>query len=272
MKNKDMGHPKLIIGGIAHHNEVEEFYSELEKDEHEKKFDSYIITYIDFLGVKEKMKRSNSYESLQITRFLLSGTKRTANYISDVNEIDDFEIKIFSDNVVIAQKVHEEKLADQIISMVNLIGQIQFHALMQFDFWLRGGVTIGELYIDNSVVWGMGLIEAYYMENSLANYPRVIISKKILSMYEELNTKSFNLSALLKQDIDGLYFIDFLLAAPNIKLIPTISEILSEKREASVNEPDRVKQKVNWLINHFNEQCRRLKDRGDYERYILPFI
>lgn len=55
---------------------------------------------------------------------------------------------------------------------------IQFHALMQFDFWLRGGITIGELFIDNAVVWGTSLIEAYAIENNLANYPRVIVSKK----------------------------------------------------------------------------------------------
>ena len=54
-------------------------------------------------------------------------------------------IKIFSDNIVIAQKVNEGRISDQIISIINLVSAIQFHALMQFDFWLRGGITIGEL-------------------------------------------------------------------------------------------------------------------------------
>lgn len=83
-----------------------------------------------------------SYESLQILKFLLWGIQRTASYISSINEID---IKIFSDNIVIAQKVNEGRISDQIISIINLVSAIQFHALRQFDFWLRGGITIGEL-------------------------------------------------------------------------------------------------------------------------------
>ena len=79
--------PKIVIGGIAKPNEVEEFYKYLETEGEKKKFDNYIIAYIDFLGIKEKMKNESSYESLQILKFLLMGTKRTASYISDINTI-----------------------------------------------------------------------------------------------------------------------------------------------------------------------------------------
>ena len=59
----------------------------------EKKFDKYIIAYIDFLGIKQKMNTNGSYESLQILKFLLWGIQRTASYISSINEIDEFDIK-----------------------------------------------------------------------------------------------------------------------------------------------------------------------------------
>ena len=122
--------PKIVIGGIAKPNEVEEFYKYLETEGEKKKFDNYIIAYIDFLGIKEKMKNESSYESLQILKFLLMGTKRTASYISDINTINDFEIKIFSDNIVIAQKVEEERVNDQIISIAYKVHhrRIQFPA------------------------------------------------------------------------------------------------------------------------------------------------
>lgn len=264
------GTAKIVVGGIANKDEVEEFYRLLETEE--KVFNDYLIAYIDFLGIKEKMKKDNSFESLQILKFLLSKTTRTASYISGINAIDDFEIKIFSDNIVIAQKVNEEKLANQIISMVNLIASIQFYALFQFDFWLRGGITIGELFIDSSVVWGTSLIEAYHIENNLANYPRVIISKKILEAYEGCKQKCLNLYALIQEDNDGLWFVDFFLAAPNLTLIPTIANILEEKATSYVSETDRVKQKMNWMITYFNSYCLKFKDRGDYEKYVLPFV
>lgn len=261
---------KLVIGGIANPEDIEEFYRALEKEE--KKFDKYIIAYIDFLGIKQKMNTNGSYESLQILKFLLWGVQRTASYISSINAIDEFDIKIFSDNIVIAQKVNEERISDQIISIINLVSAIQFHALMQFDFWLRGGITIGELFIDNAVVWGTSLIEAYTIENNLANYPRVVVSKKILKTYDECKNKSLNLYALIKEDFDGLWFVDFMLAAPNLTLIPTIARILQEKANYYANENDRVKQKINWMISYFNSYCIEFSDRGDYDGYVLPLI
>ena len=84
---------KLVIGGIANPEDIEEFYRALEKEE--KKFDKYIIAY-RFLGNKTKMNTNGSYESLQILKFLLWGIQRTASYISSINEIDEFDIKIFS--------------------------------------------------------------------------------------------------------------------------------------------------------------------------------
>ena len=264
--------PKIVVGGVANGKDVEEFYKVLETEGKGKKFENYIIAYIDFLGIKEKMKNDCSFESLQILKFLLSGTQKTACYISDINAINDFDIKIFSDNVVIAQKVNEEKLSTQIISIINLVASIQLCALIQFDFWLRGGITIGELYIDNSVVWGTGLIDAYNIENNLANYPRVIISDKVLKKYEDCKIKELNLYALIKEDFDGLWFVDFIIAAPNLKQIPTISGILNERVVLYANASDRVKQKINWVITYFNSYCCKFKERGDYDKYVLPYI
>ena len=271
MNNKEINvMPKIIIGGIAKGEEVQEFYKNLETEE--KKFDEYIIAYIDFLGIKDKMIKDSSFESLQILKFLLSGTQKTASYISDINAINNYQVKIFSDNIVIAQKVDKVKLSEQIISIVNLIASIQFHALLQFDFWLRGGITIGELYIHSSVVWGTGLIDAYNIENSLANFPRVILSDKLLKKYEECKKNALNLYGLIKQDFDGLWFVDFIFVAPNLKMIPTISEFLNEKVVCYSNESDRVKQKINWMITYFNTYCCKFRERGDYEKNVLSYI
>lgn len=267
---KDVDVPKIVIGGISTQKQIDDFYNKIENEK--GFFEKYIVAYIDFLGIKEKMKTNTSYESLQVLKFILSAAKETANYISDCNVINNFDIKIFSDNIVIAQKVDEKRLSDQIISVVNLIAAIQFEALLQFDFWLRGGITLGELFIDNSVVWGTSLIEAYDVENNLANYPRVLLTNKLLEAYENCLYKKLNLYALIKKDMDGFWYVDFLLSAPNLNAIPTISSILKEKTMKYKNEPERVKQKINWMITYFNDYCIKFKERGDYEKYVLPFI
>jgi len=269
-KNKKNNSQKVIIGGIINNQELEEFYKSME--DNSKIFDTYIIAYLDFLGFEEKMKEENSYNSLQILKFLLRGTKAVANSISRTNNINEFDIKIFSDNILIAQKIDQEKLGNQITSLINLIGSIQFHALMYFGFLMRGGITIGELSIDPIVVWGTGLIKAFDIEKNLAYYPRIIISDHVLKEYDSNKQKEINLYAFIKKDFDGLWFINFLLAAPNIKLIPKEFEILQEFVESYLKKPEKIKQKINWLVAYFNAYCYELKDRIEYEKYILSYV
>lgn len=252
-------------------SEVKKLLEELEQMP-EKPFDSYLIAYMDFLGTKDKMKKDNSYSSLQKLQALLKGVRQKASFIEKINSIDDFEIKVFSDNIIIALKVKKEILARQVVSIVNIVSLLQFEALFQFGFPLRGGITIGELYIDDTVVWGTGLIEAYQIEDKIANYPRVIISKKVIEIYDKQEDVELNLSALIRQDTDGYWFVHYLVAAPNITLIPVLSNNLAEIASSCTNENDRVKQKINWIISYFNNHCIEFKDRGDYEKYVIPFI
>ena len=46
---------------------------------------------------------------------------------------------------------------------------------------LRGGVAIGQLYIDEVMVWGKALLTAYELEDKVANYPRVIIDEDVVN-------------------------------------------------------------------------------------------
>lgn len=49
------------------------------------------------------------------------------------------------------------------------------------EWLLRGGISIGQLFIDDVMVWGEALLNAYYLEDKVANYPRIIIDKNIVS-------------------------------------------------------------------------------------------
>ena len=260
-----------IAVGIIDKTELESIYKELDMIP-DKSFDRYVIAYIDFLGMKNQMKSESSFKSLYLMKALLTSVRHKAAFIKDINKLDSYIIKVFSDNIVIAQKLQTELESSQIISMINLISLLQFEAYFQFDFALRGGMYVGELYIDDTIVWGTGLIQAYQIENDLAIYPRVIVSQTVIDEYDACLEKSINILALIKQDKDGYWFVDFLNAIPNLRIIPQISEDLVRKSMQLVSANDRVKQKINWLISYFNSHCHKYKDRGDYEKCIIPYI
>ena len=70
---------------------------------------------------------------------------------------------------------------------------------------LRGGISIGQLFIDDAMVWGEALLKSYYLEDKIANYPRIIIEKKVVN---EIKQDS-QLCEFIRKDFDNLLFFEF---------------------------------------------------------------
>lgn len=60
-----------------------------------------------------------------------------------------------------------------------IVADIQRNFILQYDLFLRGGITIGELSFNDDFVFGQGLIDAVYLEEK-AVYPRIIIGKTVI--------------------------------------------------------------------------------------------
>jgi hypothetical protein len=78
---------------------------------------------------------------------------------------------------------------------------------------VRGGVTIGPLHHQGSVVFGPALVEAYHIESKVAVYPRILISDAALSAVEDTagsNNILLTLRSLIRLDFDGLSCLDVL--------------------------------------------------------------
>lgn len=54
------------------------------------------------------------------------------------------------------------------------------HALWSkgMPVWIRGGITIGDLYCGQGEVFGPALVEAYLIESKVAKYPRIIMTEQ----------------------------------------------------------------------------------------------
>jgi len=259
---------KILTGYIFDDVELENLNNCLEN---KKEFDQYIIAYIDFLGMKEKMQKE-SFETLKMIEFIVTGIRKVAEMIKSMNKLDEFKVRIFSDNVLIALKLNETDLKNQLISVINLLTLIQFTAFTPFNIMVRGAVTVGELFISNEIVWGKGLIDAYLLENEVAVYPRIILSKGLLKTYNANKSKGLNLYALIQEDFDGYWYLDFFSAVPSITNIPIFNTILTNQAISYASAPHRIKQKFNWTLSYFNHFCLRYKNRGGYDKYIIPLL
>jgi len=79
------------------------------------------------------------------------------------------------------------------------------------NFFIRGGISIGNLYIDETVIYGAGLIEAHYGETKLARDPRIVLTKSAYEVMQK-HLKRFGkdkITPLIRRiyrDSDGQFF------------------------------------------------------------------
>lgn len=128
---------------------------------------------------------------------------------------------------------------------------------------LRGGISIGQLFIDDVMVWGDALLTSYYLEDKVANYPRIIIDKSVVDEIIQDN----KLSEYMRKDFDNLYFLNFLNDCHFCgEMLMNGFQIM--QRGAGNNIDDKTYQKFSWHMNFVNSELDRKNEEQD-KKYRL---
>lgn len=163
-------------------------------------YENQIVAFVDILGFKEIIKQSESdleklkliYQALEF----LQRQEKVGKWNLDLIEVEDdaqkkgiskFEIQsktsctCFSDSIVVSVKVDENNINEMTSTLIANLSYIGAQ-LMAEGIILRGGITIGKLiHLENGLIMGQALIEAYQLESNSAKYPRILVSKKLIS-------------------------------------------------------------------------------------------
>ena len=73
------------------------------KDTYDRKTDEYIVAYIDLLGVTNKIKSKDSQLAMNKLHNLYTFSVKLTRDVQ-IEENQDIQFKIFSDNIIIAKK------------------------------------------------------------------------------------------------------------------------------------------------------------------------
>lgn len=137
------------------------------------KCEKYYIASLDLLAGKSIINNDVDDEQLNLVNNIYKSWLR----IHDTDMfLKDIQIKIFSDNIVLAIKTEINNSIEHLLKMVSYMTE---HFLI-CGYKIRGAITIGDLYISDVFVWGKGLVEAYLMESNMAVNPRVIIKEEVV--------------------------------------------------------------------------------------------
>lgn len=173
-------------------------------------------SYLDILGFSEKIKENN----LDYFTKYLNTLNTELMYIEDNHDLSgkqgfkSFELKIFTDNFIFGHPWFDEFGESELGDIFMILSHLQL-TFVKSDIFLRGAISVSDLFMDDNIVLGPALIESYKLETEKAIYPRIIISKDVVEIinkhinyYSERTTSPQNQHYLI--DIDGVYFVNYL--------------------------------------------------------------
>ena len=136
------------------------------------KTQKYYIASMDILGYKDYLK-NNPSKSQEYLDTILNAIEKVKVSVSNFEnetmsmfQMDGgLRLKIFSDNILLCMPVGDGK--DEIrraIVFLIAVASVQRGMVLQHGLIMRGGITFGDLFINEDIVFGQGLIEAVSLE------------------------------------------------------------------------------------------------------------
>ena len=224
-----------------------------------------IVAFIDILGFKALISGSEAEDALvKVKEAIGVSSKRLKKVYPTINDCDAWVVKMFSDNVAIGFPViiRDEGIAEMGI-ICSRLEEFQYR-MISHGFFVRGAVEIGELYMDDEIVFGKALLDAYEAEKSSAVNPRIILgptAKKEVKRF--IDKFGYTHSPGYLTDTDSHLFLNYLDSVVlefkeecgrDLKKLFIHKEQVESKLHEFSNKPS-VLSKYAWTANYHNYFC-----------------
>ena len=218
------------------------------------------IAYFDVLGYKAFFEDKEN----DISAFLensLSLVEDTRNIAKQSETSLLIQYKLFSDNCILVIRFDDSSYQKAFRLLVDKVAYLQMKFLKDYRIPIRGAITKGQIFVNNDIVFGSGLITAEKLERVEAQYPRIIIDSSIEESLDLSENK------FIKKDYDGKYYIDFF-------SILKVSNVYSPEREEKT-AICKMRDSVYYLVEKYGHYDNRFKDREKIEesgKTILKYL
>lgn len=244
--------------------------------------------FMDIVGFKEIIQKANTTSKSEAIlgrlHKVISIQLGRLNPTGDDNFPPDWYIKVFTDNIIIGQMIQSSDGEPEMGSIINAVVEFQL-ALALEGFFLRGGISIGEIFIDDRIVFGPALLEAHHIEHCIARDPRIVLSKDVIklakthaTLYEEPQTSPQNNEIVF--DADGNAFIHYLAYlfdySDDLQFFADAWDALEihknniESGLKNYRAKPEVWSKYSWLANYHDYCCEQVRRLPGYnEKYRI---
>lgn len=181
-----------------------------------KLLDSFVC-FADILGFSNLIKSASSEEAPYLLKDLHSHLSSCYKKLRELNPYGS--IKTFTDNIILAYPKHEDG-EGQYGSLILSFMYFQLNMILK-GYFIRGGISLNDYYGDETFAYGPAVVEAYELESNKANYPRIILSEKMIELIL-VHIEDFyggegapQISEVICDKEDNTCFINYLLCIEN---------------------------------------------------------
>lgn len=217
-----------------------------------------LVVFADVLGFSSEMKAAYEQGTPQTLLNRFSEAIESAYHgLQDNFESSDYpkpckswDFKAFTDNVVIGFPIRDDG-EHEMLWMLEQLAVFQL-MMIQKGFFVRGGVSVGEHYMNSNMVFGSALIEAHEVESKFSRDPRIVLGSSAVR----------NFRTVLK-DSDGQLFLNYLdMTRPhNHSDIKVFHESIRQHQETVIQKLKEfcdgpyIRNKYVWVANYHNFFC-----------------
>jgi hypothetical protein len=233
--------------------------------------------FLDVLGFSERIRESyklGTHDSLLASFHSILG--KAIGRLKKDSDGSMLYFKSFTDNVVLAHPGFSDDLESEFGFILWSLREYQFNMACE-GFFVRGGLSVGPLFMDETSVYGAALLEAYELESKIAVNPVVALSDDAMKLVDHHMTYYFNERPPQVRDVlrgpNGRYFINYLTEAIYetghgdklaVKLLRKHkNNVVAELRKHRKNP--RVFEKFAWLAAYHNHFCDQVADFPEYK-------
>jgi hypothetical protein len=233
------------------------------------------VAFVDLLGASELMQTLDD-----------AGLRRVLHALRDNVDFFDFfdayegpaRVVTFSDNIVACLPTDPTELDGGLAWHVISAGQFQRN-LAFVGYFVRGGITVGPVYADESAVIGSGLVRAHDLELG-AVHPRIVLDPAVVTLFASAFVADHDRYRSLQNQIvvvdthDDCCFVHYLEFAQEADDREEMFEFMARHRDHiskslwDASLPQKVHDKYRWVAQYHNWYCAML----DLPQFIVDKV
>ena len=180
-----------------------------------------IVLHSDILGFKKIIENAEKDKEEETLKKLKEAIQESIQFINSLksSEIKPLELninfKMFSDNLYASFSYEENNLRSfsNALMLAIFFTRSYFTHMLYNKIPIRGGISFGNDYYDDTIIFSIALVKAYTLETEKAIYPRVVIDSELIEIImKEIELPSMMFLDILNNSIlkdqENTYFIN----------------------------------------------------------------